>query len=153
MANTTSGLVGKVITDTGIESFIKIMAAKWDEERQPSPWWKFWKKVSFVAVTNFLLASLDDLIAYVDGIIFNSLDKKATVLDAMGRLYDTVVIAAMPIWLKPFAPMIRRIIIDEVVSTAIDWIVDKYRNGSWNKKDSEVVAAQWAVLEAQMFNK
>lgn len=146
----TANPVGNVVADEGIDNFLELMAALWDQTKTAGPWWQFWKRRSFVSVTTFLIKALEDLIAYVDGIIDDNIDKKATVLAAISKLYDYVIQEAMPIWLKPFSPAIKEIIINGVISPAIDWIVDKYRNGEWRKKEPEEVAAQWATMKMQM---
>lgn len=140
-----AGPIGQVIADSGVENYITAMAVTWDENKVESKWWQFWKKVSFISVTNFLLKSLDDLINYVDNLIARNVDKKATVIDAITRLYDKIIFQAMPIWLKPFSPLIRKIVIDQIMSAAIDYFVSKYHDGSWNKKDPEVVAQMFGV--------
>ena len=145
-----TGPVGAVIADTGIENYIKAMALKWDQSKTTSSWWQVWKKVSFVSITNFLLGCLDDLIAYVDGLIGTGMDKKATVLDAITKMYDKVIYEAMPMWMKPFSPLIRKIVIGEIIPAAIDFIVSKYHDGSWNKKDPEVVAQLFGVPGQQI---
>lgn len=144
-----SNPVGMPIEDEAIDNFILIMSSLWDEETEKTPWYKPWRRISFTRVTAFLMKSLDDLIAYVDDYIdANGADKKATVLAAIGRLYDYVVIQAMPVYLKPFSSSIKTYIVNDLIATAIDWIVDKYRNGEWRKKDSAQLKAQWA-LQAQ----
>lgn len=146
----TANPIGEVKIDEAIENFIQIMSAEWDEAREVIPWWKFWKRMSIVRVTDFLLKSLDELIAYVDYVIDTSgADKKATVLRAIETLYDYTAREAIPILLRPFAGKIKSIIILDVLSPAIDWIVDKYRNGTWRKPDATELAAQWQ-LKAQM---
>ena len=135
-----TGPIGKVIVDSGVETYIQNMAVKWDGAKTASPWWKVWKKVSFVAITNFLLLGLDDLVNYVDGLIASGIDKKATVLDALTKIYDKIIYEAMPVWLKPFSPLIRKIVIGEIIPAAIDFFVSQYHNGSWNKKDPQVIA-------------
>jgi len=146
-----SNPVGAVIADEGIDNFITVMSSVWDSEKEDVPWYKPWKRISFTRVTDFLMKSLDDLIAYVDDYVdANGADKKATVLDAISRLYDYVVVEAMPIFLKPFAGSIKNYIINDLISTAIDWIVDKYRNGEWRKKDSAELKALWAAEVAAL---
>lgn len=140
-----SNPVGAVIQDEGIENFIVVMSANWDEQKEASPWWKIWKKISFSKITGFLLKALDDLIAYVDEFVdVSGPDKKATVLNAIGRLYDYIVIEAMPVWMKPFSKSIKNYIINDLVSTAIDWIVDKYRHGDWRKKNASELQLLWS---------
>ena len=138
--------IGDSKVDDMIDAYVEIMAEEWESAKESSAWWKFWKRISFVQVTDFLLKALDDLIAYVDEWVdTNGADKKATVLEAVSNLYDYVIKEAMPIWMKPFAGPIKTYIIREVMSPAIDWIVDKYRNGDWRKPTQEEVVAQWQV--------
>jgi hypothetical protein len=142
--------IGEAKIDDAVETYVNIMTAEWDKAKGSIPWWQFWKRNSMVRVTNFLLKSIDDLIAYVDELVdLHGSDKKATVLRAVELIYDYIVKEAMPIWLKPFAGRIKEIIILDVISPAIDWMVAKYRDGSWNKNPAEEIAAQWQ-LKAQM---
>jgi len=138
--------VGTAYVDENIDNFVSIMSAEWDAAKEGIPWWAFWRRISFTRVTTFLLGTLDELIAYVDDTLDAGPDKKATVLDAIDRLYTYVVAEALPIWLKPFAGIIKNYIVNEVMSPAIDWIVDKYRNGDWRKKTAPELAAQWATM-------
>jgi hypothetical protein len=142
--------IGEVKLDENIELYIQSLNAEWDEQREAIPWYKFWKRITFTPVVDFLLKTLDDLIAYVDDVLENGADKKATVLRAVEMVYEYIVKEAMPIWLRPFAGKVKEIVILQVISPAIDWMVDKYRNGDWRKKEAEEVVAQWQ-LKAQMF--
>lgn len=144
--------VGRVIENENIDKFIESMKKLWDSNKQQSDWWKPWKKINFTPATDFLLKCLDDLIAYVDQLAFASgADKKATVLNAIEKIYDYIVREALPIWLVPFAGVVRAYIIGILISTAIDWIVEKYRNGDWRKKHKETIEAQWTKLHVQLF--
>ena len=131
--------VGDVYIIDTIESQIDALKTRWDEltsHIEKSQWWEVWKwgqRTSLTAVSDFLIKALDDLIHEVDSVLDNGADKKATVLDAIGRLYDYVIREAMPIWLRPFGSQVKTYIIEQLVSTAIDWIVDKYRNGAWRE--------------------
>lgn len=141
-----SNPIGTAFVDENIDNFVIAMSAKWEVSKEASPWWKFWKKISLTRVTTFLLTGLDDLITYVDETLDNGPDKKATVLNAMSRLYDYVIAEALPIYLKPFSGPIKNFIVNDLLSTAIDWIVDKYRNGDWRKKTVPELTAQWATM-------
>lgn len=142
--------IGEVKIDEAIETYVKIMAAEWDEVKDQIPWWQFWKRMSIVPVTNFLLKSVDELVAYVDQLVdMHGADKKATVLRAVEMIYEYIIKEAMPVWLKPFAGRFKSIIILDVISPAIDWIVAKYRDGIWRQPDAEEIAAQWQ-MKAQM---
>lgn len=138
--------VGEAYQIDAIEEQLIALAQQWDEEViVEAEWnWYFWltpwkwgRKVSLFQVTDFLIKSLDGLIALVDEHVDLGPDKKATVLDAIDRLYEYVIKEALPIWLKPFAARVKDYIINTLVSTAIDWIVDKYRNGEWRKVTEE----------------
>ena len=74
---------------------------------------------------------LDDFVVTVSTVIISGPDKKATVLNAVDRLYDYTVKEAMPIWMRPFAAPIKHYIVYVLVSSAIDWMVLKYQSGSW----------------------
>jgi hypothetical protein len=121
---------------------ILALADEWDaakKENEKNWWeiWKFWKwgaKIDLGQVTKFLLDSLDEFINMVDDKLFEGADKKATVLKYIDTLYEYVIREAVPIWLKPFAGTIKNYIIYKVISTSIDWIVSKYRNGAWRDK-------------------
>lgn len=144
--------VGIVIKSEHIDNFIESMKKLWDTTKQKSEWYKPWQKVNFTPITDFLLKCLDDLIAYVDTLMFASgADKKATVLNAIGNIYDHIVREAFPLWMMPFSGVIRTYIISILISTAIDWIVEKYRKGDWRKKNKETIEAQWIKLHVQMF--
>jgi len=137
--------VGKVKYLDAIEHYLKSIAKEWTENKDNVPWWKFWERAgNMFKVTGFLLNALDDLISYIDDLFDSGEDKKATVLSAMTRLFDFVAAEALPIWLWPFSGLIKNYIINIVISTAIDWIVDKYRNGEWHKKEENKVSVLWA---------
>ena len=142
----TANPVGTAHVDDNIDNFVTVMSAEWDATKEDIPWWAFWRRISITRVTNFLLSVLDDLIAYVDDLLDAGPDKKATVMDAIERLYDYVIAEALPIWLKPFAGAIKNYVLKDVISPAIDWIVDKYRNGEWRKKTAPELAAQWVSM-------
>ena len=145
--------VGEIKIDEAIDTYVKIMAAEWDKGKKKVAWWKVWTKtkLEFNHVTDFLLEALDELIAYVDEWVdIHGADKKATVLAAVDTLYDYVIREAMPIWMKPLAGPIKNYIINGMVSPAIDWIVNKYRNGEWRKPTQKELVAQWQV-KAQSF--
>ncbi len=136
---TTQNPVGTAQEIDTIEEYINSLAQLWDtlKQGQVSKWWEFWKKLGttkLVEVTNFLIKALDDLIALVDDKLSDGADKKATVMDAISRLYDYIIAGALPIWMKPFSGTIKDYVINGLVSSAIDWIVNKYKNGEWRKK-------------------
>lgn len=117
-----------------IENKVQFYCRLWDSRKESKSIWL--PKVSLSVVTNFLLMALDDFVIAVSTVVISGPDKKATVLAAVSRLYDYVVVEALPIWLMPFAGAIKQYIVYVLVSSAIDWMVSKYRNGSWNSAQS-----------------
>lgn len=125
-----------------LEADITMLVEKWEAENlaPQKSWWEFWKKsrASIMKAVSFLLGCVDYLIQKVDG--FNGLsgpDKKATVLRAIEILYDHIVEEVLPMWLKPLAGRIRYLIIYVWISYAIDFIVQKYREGLWREDEKE----------------
>lgn len=114
-----------------IEKKIINYAIAWDEQSK-----KWRSKIDFSKITNFLLLAMDDFIVILGEKMIPGADKKATVLDAVDKLYEYVIKEAMPIWMKPFAKPIKHFIIYILVSSAIDWVVMKYNQGSWKVQKS-----------------
>jgi len=118
-----------------VNQYVQTKIAEWQQFKADNKprWWQFWKDgTSLNVAVRFLIAALDDLIDHVEVILASGPDKKATVLAAIAILYDFVVKEALPIWLWPFSGKVKQVIIYIIISTAIDWIVSKYRNGIWN---------------------
>lgn len=123
----TTNEIGKIITDSGIDDYVKKMADLWQSAKKVQTHSAFWStnKVSFVAVTNFLLIAIKDIVNYVESLPASGADKKATVVNSIAKLYDTVIVDVMPIWLKPFSGMIRSIIVGEVAPAVVDFVADE----------------------------
>lgn len=117
-----------------VENKVQFYCRLWDARSQTRSMWL--PKVNMSVVTNFLLMALDDFVLVLSNVAISGPDKKATVLDAISRLYDYTVAEALPIWLVPFAGLIKQYIIYILISSAIDWMVAKYRNGSWKPAQS-----------------
>lgn len=124
--------VGVVHKIDAIEEKLLQYSRMWDELKNPKTLWK--TKVDLSQVTNFLLFALDDFITTVCTVAISGPDKKATVLDAVDRLYEYAVREALPLWLIPIAGPIKSYIVYVLVSNAIDWIVAKYQSGSWKRE-------------------
>jgi hypothetical protein len=122
-------VVGEAKRIEKVESAVALLKAVWDSRQQKRSFRLSTSGMS--SVTNFLLLSLDMLVKVVDEAVLIGPDKKATVLDAVDRLYDYTVKEALPIWLIPVAGPIKAYVIHILVSSAIDWVVSKYRDGSW----------------------
>lgn len=96
-------------------------------------------KVSFSKISAFLINSLDEFVQLVDDKLGDGADKKATVMIYIEKLYDEIVTTSLPLFLKPFNMPIKRFVIMVVISGAIDFVVSKYRDGSWRDKWDEIV--------------
>lgn len=123
--------IGAVHHIEEIEDKIVGYSRLWDEQNQKNSNW--FKKINFSKVTFFLIVALDDLILTVNKFSIPGADKKATVLSGLDRLYEYVMQEGMPVWLRHVFGPIKQYIIYVLVSFAIDWIVEKYKNGEWRK--------------------
>lgn len=120
--------VGQVHNLPEFENKILELTENW--QSQPSD-----KKTNLSQITLFLLGSLDQLVCTIDNLLDKGIDKKATVLSGMEKLYDFVQSSAfVPFWLKPFLSVIKSYVIYVLLSVFIDWMVSKYRQGQWKIK-------------------
>lgn len=132
MAEEISGNPTGAVKEEAIKSYVRSLATEWQENNPKPKWWQFWKNSKIAsAASKFMIDSVDALIVYVDDIIDNGPDKKATVLAASAALYDVVVQDILPIWLKPFAVAVKRLFVNVLLSLLIDFIVGKYKKQMW----------------------
>lgn len=125
--------VGKVVESPQITEYVSAMRNIWNEIKPIVPWWQFWRRISLMPLVSFLLSCLDALIYIAEHTLVNGgPDKKATVMDAIGKIFDYAIVGLLPIWLRPFSGQIRSFIINVIVVTAIDWMISKYNSGNWN---------------------
>jgi hypothetical protein len=122
--------VGQVQVVGSVERMLVELKRFWDEQKSSRSFWK--GGVSISKVTSFLMYALDGLVNAVNEAVITGPDKKATVLDALERLYEYTVREALPFWLRPVASPIKSYVINVLVSNAIDWMVLKYKEGSWS---------------------
>jgi hypothetical protein len=127
------------VNPVGVSQFDKIanevnqVIANW-RAKNPLPSW--WAKVggAWVTSASFLVKVTDYLINIVEEKVSSGPDKKATVLAAVGKIYDEVVYPRLPSYLLPFNARIKLFLLEVVVSAIIDFIVSKYKEGSWVSK-------------------
>jgi hypothetical protein len=134
--------VGEAHEVEAVELMLEGLKKAWDEQKSKRSFWG--GRVNFSKVTSFLLYSLDGVVNAVNEAVLTGPDKKATVLAALERLYDYTVREALPIWMRPLAGPVKAYIIHVLISNAIDWMVAKYKSGSWSKKDEPKVASRRA---------
>lgn len=124
--------VGQARLIPEFENKILELSNKWDEKiKNSSSWIK--NKVSLTTITLFLLGALDELVLTIDMFLESGPDKKATVLNGLDRLYEYILKEGIPIWLRPFAALIKNYVIYSLASSAIDYFVAKYKQGAWKK--------------------
>lgn len=114
-----------------IQKQVSYVLELWEQANPRISYWKKIKGAWFVAI-RFILKAIDYFIQLIESTLLPGPDKKATVMKALGKVYDTIVPPLLPFILKPFNRIIRRFVIDVVASLIIDFIVSKYNNGNWN---------------------
>lgn len=129
--------VGQKISILSINNFIETTLDSLKNKIGSCPWWKFWAVVDWTKATGFFIVSIDKLILMIANEAIPGADKKATVLAAIDKFYDVLIISSAPIWLKPIVIASKGIIINTVCSMFIDWVVSKYKDGSWRKDVEE----------------
>ena len=101
------------------------------KRNNPSPSW--WRKIKghWIKAISFLVAAGDYFIRHIDNLLENGPDKKATVLEALGKVYDAIVPPYLPFFLRPFNNKIKKFALEVIASIMIDFFVGKYRAGNW----------------------
>ncbi len=95
--------------------------------------WILRRKATIIKAVLYIIRWTDVFINLVEGQIENGPDKKATVIRAIGLIFDYSAKESLPFFLKPFSGYIKKFIVDTVVSGFIDFVVNKYNNGFWKK--------------------
>jgi hypothetical protein len=119
-----------------LESYLSDLKVRWTQNAPSTSWWSL-PHTYIHAASQFLISVLDELILFVEGIIPEGTDKKAAVMAMIDKLFDYIVVQAFPFWLRPFAPAIKKIVIDIAISHLIDYIVEKYNAGFWKMPKQE----------------
>lgn len=117
--------IGKIQSVPEFENKILELSNKWDEKRK--------NPISLSTISLFLLGALDELVLTINDFLDSGPDKKATVLNGLDRLYEYILKEGIPIWLRPFAAIIKNYVIYSLASSAIDYFVAKYKEGVWKK--------------------
>ena len=114
-----------------LENYIVSLKNQWDLQHPKSSSWFSLNKRYILECTVFLVSMLDDLIVFVQKHIQKGSDKKTVVLSMSSDVFDHIVVQAFPVWLRPFAPAIKEIVVSIVISQLVEFIVKKYKEGSW----------------------
>lgn len=116
-----------------LESYLADSKNRWLQEAPKKRWFSL-SHDNLVHDTKFLILVTDELILFVENIIPNGPDKKLAVLYVASKLFDYIVATSFPIWLLPFAWIIKDIIVSIIINQMIDFMVDKYNAGYWEKQ-------------------
>jgi hypothetical protein len=114
-----------------LDFYLEDLKTKWDETAPPKKSWFTIHQTQIAECTKFLICALDDLILFVQENIPKGSDKKAVVLLVISKIFDYVATNSFPAWLIPLTPVVKQIIVGVIVSQLIEFIVSKYRDGSW----------------------
>lgn len=75
-------------------------------------------------VAPFLCLAIDKLIKLANEFNVSGVIKRGIVLEAVSELYDSLVNPLIPFYLKPFSGKIKRLIVNVVIGSLIDFLVD-----------------------------
>jgi hypothetical protein len=89
---------------------------------------------------SFVLKCLDDSINQAENLPIDGASKKAVVISIIYSIYNVIISKNMPVYLKPFDSIIKIIIIQFLISNIIDFLVHKYNEGTWSRKESNYVS-------------
>lgn len=126
-----SGPVGSPQNVPGLREVLARYARVWVVTKK-----NFLGSAKVSGAISFMLCAMDDLIVAAMEAAISGPDKKATVLEALGRLYDFIAPDILPIWAKPFSVPLRNFLINVLLSVAIDWTVAKYKESHWRRPKS-----------------
>lgn len=115
-----------------LEVYLESLKNQWDSMYPNRSSWLSVKKTYIIDSTIFLVSVLDDLVVFVQKHVEKGSDKKAIVLSMSSNVFDYIVGQAFPVWLRPFAPAIKEIVVSIVISQLVEFIVKKYKEGSWS---------------------
>ncbi len=118
-----------------IMDFLEGAKRKWDTENPQSKSWFGQNKLYLVKTTIFLLSATDQMIQFVETFIPKGSEKKIAVITVASQLFDHIASKAFPIWVVPFTPIIKQIVISIIISNLIEFIVAKYKAGYWKLED------------------
>ena len=118
-----------------LELYLNSLKSQWDTLYPKNSSWFSLNKRYILDCTVFLVSTLDDLIVFVQAHIQKGSDKKAVVMSMSSDIFDYIAVQAFPVWLRPFAPVIKEIVVSIVISQLVEFIVKKYKEGVWNSND------------------
>lgn len=125
--------------DTNYQDIIIQIKKIWEDKITQAP--KSWFKISvnyLIQASGFLFSVTDILINHMQSFDIPGQEKKAQVISMLSDIFDFVASSAIPIAYKPFAPLLKTLVINCIISALIDFMVKKYKNGSWSNTNEEI---------------
>lgn len=117
-----------------LESYNQDLQQRWT---LTNPIKKSWFKLPhdvLIRTTRFMIDITDELVLFVENLIPEGTDKKAAVLYVASKLFDYIVSSTFPVWLLPIASTMKTIVVTIILSQMIDYMVNKYNAGYWEKQ-------------------
>lgn len=111
--------------------YLASLKKDWDELHPEKKSWFSVRKTYIVDSTIFLISVLDSLIIFVQDRIQSGPDKKIAVMSVVSNVFDYIVIQAFPAWLRPFAPVVKEVVVGVIINQLVEFIVLKYKQGAW----------------------
>lgn len=119
-----------------LNGYLQYLKFKWDQENITGSFWTF-SKTYLIKVSNFITNALDETIRLVENLIPGGENKKIAVMSTMENILDYIIVQTFPVWAKPFVPLIKKFVLNVLISNFIDFIVEKYNSGFWKNQDAQ----------------
>jgi hypothetical protein len=115
-----------------LAAYLEDLKTRWQQQNPGNNSWWGIHRTYLLTASIFVINAVDELIQFVETLVIpTGADKKAAVLAVCNELFDFIIAQAFPFWLRPFAPTIKEIVVNIVLSSLIDFIVAKYNAGYW----------------------
>lgn len=114
-----------------LNTYLASLKKDWDESHPDKKSWLSVRKTYVVDSTIFLISVLDSLIVFVQDNMQGGTDKKMAVMSVVSNVFDYIVVQAFPFWMRPFAPVIKEIVVSIIINQLVEFIVLKYKQGNW----------------------
>lgn len=82
----------------------------------------------FAEIIPFFYFAIDSLMELANEFDIPGLMKKTAVMEAINELYNTWINPLLPLYLKPFSSKIQTLVVDTMISSLIDFLVNKVRS-------------------------
>ncbi len=115
------------------EIIITALKAEWDNANTKRSWFKIdFSKIARLA--NFTIFAIDQTVQFLEPLLVPGESKKKIALAILLKVFDYAVAGVIPIWLKPFVYIIKKVVVAIICSSIIDHFVCKYKEGIWSQK-------------------